>query len=294
MQKNAFSKKFMAGGAVLLSLSAAQVAQAQFTLNLTADAGSVTTTGGSGTTVTAWNDSGSANADLTGSGGANSPVWSSGVVNGSSSSGYLSFTGSEADVLAATGVIASSLFSANQVAISMVIRPGVGNSADALFSWASGGTYVQLAENDDAFTPGFAFVHNTAFYQASEPSGWEGNWSILTVVRNGNYGELRRDGAIFASSATAFQGAGDLNTSLSGTLQVGQTVGAPTQSWTGDIAAIRVSTDVNSVGSTEAALGGAYNLAPVPEPSQYATVFSLICVAGALVYRQRRQRALAS
>lgn len=286
MQKNAFSKKLMAGGAVLLSLSAAQVAQAQLTLQLVGDAANVTS-GGNGTAVTSWNDQGSSSSDVTGA-GLTAPTWNSGAVNSSLiKSGYLTFDGSD-DVLANTSVLGSSLFNSTTATIMLVLRPGA-NAADTMFSWKADGVenYLQAAEN-----PGPFFYSGNTGASIPDPSNWEGNWHLLTLVRNGSSSDIRVDGVSLGSSGSSFPTAMNLG---AGAINIGHTVNQAGQYWAGDIAEVRVYNNVpGTLGGIEASLMSDYNLAPVPEPSQYATVFSLICVAGALVYRQRRQRALAS
>ena len=69
---------------------------------------------------------------------------------------------------------------------------------------------------------------------------------------------------------------------------------AQSQYLNGNIAEILVYKTVlndTQIKSVETQLGSKYDLAVVPEPSQYATVFGLICVAGAAAMRLRRRAA---
>lgn len=298
MQTSA-SRKLTAGCLVLLSSLAANVCNAQLTLWLKADAGDINAGSPSNLDeVTAWADSSSSSFDLTGASGT-APIWHNDQINGSSESGFLRFDGIN-DVLSRNGILGGDLFGATEAAVFMVIRPGVGNNANSLLSWSDGNNYFQVAENDPAPADKRIFFYTGNFnpggdldHSAPQPDpNWENNWLILSVVRNGNAGDIRVGGASIGSDANAYSSV--LDTGVSAPLTVGATANPLSQYWGGDIAEIRVydSGSVN-VGAIEAELGAAYNLAPVPEPSQYATVFALACVAGAMFFRVRRQRAAA-
>jgi hypothetical protein len=115
------------------------------------------------------------------------------------------------------------------------------------------------------------------------------------MVRNGTAAEFRLDGTPIALAGNAFPTGPSWDTTGTGTLTVG---GAPFDAapstpdlWTGDLAEIQIYNAVpGDINAVELALGAEYGLTVVPEPSEYAMIFGLACVAGAVALRYRRQQ----
>lgn len=125
---------------------------------------------------------------------------------------------------------------------------------------------------------------------ASQPAAEEfyGSWHVLSLIRNGTEPTIRLDGEPLATSGT-------FNQSLNVTdrlLFIGGTDGSDTLK--GAIAEIVTFEGAVDPGEVEQYLGTKYGLAPVPEPSEYAMVFGVACVLGALVVRRRQKAAAAA
>ena len=87
------------------------------------------------------------------------------------------------------------------------------------------------------------------------------------------------------SPSGSFNGSGIF--SANGTLAVGSLNAG--ENWGGNIAEILAYNSGSiDVAGVENYLGTKYGLTPVPEPSEYAMIFGVICVLGALVVRSRR------
>lgn len=206
--------------------------------------------------------------------------------------------------LKATGV-SSGIVGADQSAIFMVFKntsPG-----GTVLLWTDGTRNVNLAENTDfatapnslLYVQGLATDYPTANTVSSTPTPaqWtDGQWHVLSVVRNGGSAEMRIDGTPLSTTEN-FGPTPLWNTTLTGDLYVGGSSwkgSPPADNWDGDIAEIQIySTVPGDINAVELALGAKYSelgLTVVPEPSEYAMIFGLACVAGALALRYRRQQ----
>jgi hypothetical protein len=119
---------------------------------------------------------------------------------------------------------------------------------------------------------------------AAPPSGFYGSWHVITISRSGGSGFIRVDGNTESFFTTEWASPGPSGT---GSALVG------TDLYNGQIAAVLVystALDGSDILATESYLQNKY-LTVVPEPSQYAMVFSLACVAGVVVMRYRRAKA---
>jgi hypothetical protein len=274
---------------------AASVCNAQLTLWLTADAPSVNGGGASSLDpVDTWTDA-AGDLDLSGSGGSR-PLWHNEAVNGTANNGFIRFDGSD-DALSRSGVLGSSLIGSTTGSAFLVIRPATDHAANALLSWftSTGNNVFQVAENnpiepaEEQIQLAHGNFSGTTIYGEPEPETWAGNWLIVSAVRNGNEGTIRVAGANLGGSPDSAAFSGSLDTGATGDLRVGGFAGGG-QFWSGDIAEILVYSSAADIAATENYLGSKYNLAPVPEPSQYATVFALALIGGAVALRIRRQR----
>ncbi len=194
--------------------------------------------------------------------------------------------------------VPATILGETQGAVFMVLR-GFANDRSAL-TWMdeSVAAYQRLVQvsrtaSDIYYVQGNLTGGSTDFINADEGNVADGSWHVLTLVRNGNGGTIRLDGTPLPSLAGDF--AGPLPQTATGKLTVG---GAPFNApgdvpdrWTGDIAEIQIFSAVpGDINAIEQALGAEYGLTVVPEPSEYAMIFGLACVAGAVALRYRRQQ----
>jgi hypothetical protein len=282
MQTTASLKRLTAACLVLLGGAAAVNAQLIFKADQTAGL-SV-----SGNQVTSWSDSG-ANYTLTPSGTA--PTFTPGSDPGApNGQGFVSFNNSP---LTQADAALSPLISASQSAAFVVLRTSAQNKT--LLSWRKNGiadfsSLLQVSENSGRIS----FVQRGALsssISAAAPT-WNSDFHLLTLVRNGTSGQLRFDGTPLSSPLGAFSGS--MDTVSQGLLALGGLPASAGDTWTGDIAELRVySTVPADISAVENTMGGIYGLTAVPEPSQFAMIFGLACVAGALVLRHRRQTSVA-
>jgi hypothetical protein len=189
----------------------------------------------------------------------------------------------------AGGVLGSTIASSSVGTVFVVERPQ-GPADQNAFRWrADSATSQQFGIQDfDLSGPGQQIIYlhgdvnSGGYINANPPGDWFGTWHLLTTRRQAD-----DTGSITVDGGTPQTGSftSSLNTALAGTLGVG------TAGFTGDIAEILVYktalTDLQ-VASVESYLNTKY-FTPVPEPSQYAMVFSIACVIGGLAVRLRRQ-----
>jgi hypothetical protein len=192
------------------------------------------------------------------------------------------------DTLSA-GTVASSLFVGNDIAtIFMVYRPVADNGS--ILQWTSGidDDRVQIA---DASL--IAYAHGSFgggdIITASHPQNWFNNWHLLTITRNGSAGTIRADGA---ETADTFPLTG-ITPGNTGPFEISR----PGFVFNGDIAEIRIYNTAPGAGDIAAIEGQLTQdyLTPIPEPSEYAMMFGVLCVVGAFARRQwlRKQANLA-
>jgi hypothetical protein len=214
---------------------------------------------------------------------------------------YISFTG---DPLANTSVPAS-IVGGSESAVVMVLRNAAqdrsvvtwiqqglgGTEFNRLLQVSDSGPSIFYVQGDVDTTPA---LRELAF--ATTPPEWnDGAFHVLSMVRNGTAAEFRLDGTPIALAGNAFPTGPSWDTTGTGTLTVG---GAPFDAapstpdlWTGDLAEIQIYNAVpGDINAVELALGTEYGLTVVPEPSEYAMIFGLACVAGAVALRYRRQQ----
>lgn len=257
---------------------------ANVTLWLKADTGVSTDING----VTQWQDGSNSGFHLSASGGPQPQLIANGQTVGLPVNlPVVQFDGVQ-DVLSRTGVDGTSLVSANSGAFFVVLKA---NSQDvkSILGWvddnAPGNGYnnlVQVAENGSLI-----YLHGDAgqdLISAPKPGDWATAWHVLSVTRTGSSGDIRVDGQSLSPSGS-FNGSGIF--SANGTLAVGSLNAG--ENWGGNIAEILAYNSGSiDVAGVENYLGTKYGLTPVPEPSEYAMIFGVICVLGALVVRSRR------
>lgn len=291
--------KHLTVGSVLLASGLATVCQAQLTspsFQLIANPASIN--GGLGANndpVASWSDSASSGISVTAAGSVQPTFLANQTPNGQ---GAVRFDAVD-DFLSASGVSAGSLFGASASSTFIVLKPNA-NPAATLFSWfddnVGANNGVQAAENTPSSTALIYYGHGDLGagnnVQGDRPANWaNGDYHVLSLVRNSDgSGTIRFDGAAIPNLVGSFTG--PLNTAGSGTLGVGGSVFG--DRWGGDIAELRVykegDASLTSIQAVESELTSTY-ITPVPEPAQYATVFSVVCVLGALVIRRHRQNA---
>jgi hypothetical protein len=163
--------------------------------------------------------------------------------------------------------------------LSWINEPGVFNS---LFQASQIGARIHYVQGDVA-----ADTINVA---GPGQAVWDLNeFHVLTLTRDGASGQIRFDGTPLGGQAGSF--VNPIVTGEEGTLRIGGLAGDPSDLWTGDIAEIRVYNNVPAnLNEIEVQLGNDYGISVVPEPSEYAMIFGLACVAGAVALRYRRQQ----
>lgn len=284
MQTKASILKLTATCVALLGLASA-TANAQLTLHLVANPA---TTGAAalGDPVATWTGSGATTISVSQGTADQQPTFNPTGVNGL---GFVSFDGAN-DNLRATGVDASFLPASGNATV-MVLRPG-DLASESAASWGTALAnmwQLSLINPDIHYVQGdISGVDQQVFGAA--PGNWVDSWHVVTGIRNADgSGELRVDGATIATAgAGTFAGP---NPSGTGTLVIGGSdFDGANDRWAGDIAEIRVYSTVPNIATEEGALFTAYNITPVPEPSEYAMIFGLACVAGAVALRYRRQQ----
>lgn len=294
-----FTAQLKTGCLLVASLTAAQICHAALTLptdglttQFVADTG-ITLSGGS--SVGTWSDQQATGGSPVLQAGAAAPTQASESF-GSGSHQVVQFSGALNSFLTSTVPIDSSgLVASDQGQVFLVLREnGVasGMTGSTPLGWGGGSDrlFAQTAWTPD---PGIHFQFGNPssggdFQVASGTAAVANNqWHILSLVRNGNYGAVRLDGTLLQESATAFSPSSTVSGSAS--LLIGGT-GFNDDNFQGAIAEVLVyNNGALDTQSVESYLGEKYGLAPVPEPSQYAFVFGLACIAGALVVRHRKQ-----
>lgn len=271
------------GSLVLLSSGLASIANAQLTQNpdglwLETDAGLATT----GTTVNSWTDQTANGFVLTPTG--TSPTTATDLPSNST---VIQFSGN--NELSLGGVAASAISGGTTGTIFIVAKIGTpGSGGQTVFGWQGGGLVGAQDYNVNGNGPEIINGHGNLgasdFVSALPPSGFYDNWHILTIQRNGSSGLIQVDGSSQTLSVNnTFQSTGTTGLGT-GTLGVGS------DTFSGEVAAVLVykgALDGTQISNVEGYLQTKYFTA-VPEPSQYAMVFSLVCVAGAIGLRIRR------
>lgn len=250
------------------------------------------TLGSGGSSVNSWADSAlTPTVTLT-------PTGTAPLVQLQGTTKYVDFNDTD---LAAAGV-SDSIIGTSQNAVFMVFRNPSGSAslgATALI-WINGtdtSKILNLAETT-GFGPSstIAYVHgglNVDQLSVPTPAAWnDGNWHVLTAVRNGTSGQIRIDGVPVTPATGAFPNS--VTTGGTGTLFVGGSPWGAGDDFIGDIAEIQIHSTVPSdINLIELGFNTKYSelgLTVVPEPSEYAMIFGLACVAGALALRYRRQQ----
>jgi hypothetical protein len=235
--------------------------------------------------VATWSGSGTTTISLTAPTAAERPTFNTAGVNGLGD--YVTFDGID-DNLRVT-VDASSFLPNAQSTTIMVLRPS-DTASESITAW--GNTIAnmwQLSLNPDIhYVQGSIASPANMQVTAPVPSDWAGTWRVITGIRNADgSGEIRLNGGTVGTvPAGTFTGP----VSGSGALVIGGSDFGAGDRWAGDIAEVRVYSTVPTIATEEAALFTAYNITPVPEPSEYAMIFGLACVAGAVALRYRRQQ----
>ena len=253
------------------------------------DGDSISSSGG---IVSAWVDK-TGNASLNIVGGAPTVVPAPGTGNNA-----VSFNGTS-DFLANTTVAGSTLFSDTATTIFIVENDLSLNSSSVSFSWvgdtASPGTGHQaVAAINDAGNIVFNQGSNGSdLIQGAKPT--DNNYHVLGLQRNdAGSSSISVDGSGLSTSG-AFAG-GSVTTATPSQLTIGATAnpgGSASLFFNGTIAEILVfnyALNSTETASVENYLGGKYGISVVPEPSQYATVFGVICVLAGVAVRVRRQQ----
>lgn len=211
---------------------------------------------------------------------------------------YVDFN--DTDLAAAS--VSDSIIGTSQSAVFMVFRnpTGVDSLGATALIWINGtdtSHILNLAETT-GFGPSstIAYVHGDVsadILSVPTPGAWnDGNWHVLTALRNGASGQIRIDGTPVTPATGAF--ANNWTTGGTGTLFVGGSPWGAGDDFIGDIAEIQIHSSVpGDINAVELGLDAKYSelgLTVVPEPSEYAMIFGLACVAGALALRYRRQQ----
>jgi hypothetical protein len=163
------------------------------------------------------------------------------------------------------------------------------------FAWGGGNDRLNV-QTEFSVTPGVA-APDVMHMQYGNPSSGgdaaanfnfgDGTWRILTVWRDGNTPHVRVGGVVLAASP-------NFTDTLSGAPTAVADVGGSVSNdrWNGAIAEILTfnTADQNTIDLAELYLGNKYGLAAVPEPSEYAMIFGVVCVLAAVVRRYRRQQ----
>jgi hypothetical protein len=294
MKTNILNKRLQLTCLLLLTSAAGQLCNAQITTDLTLwlKADSLSTG-----TLNSWSDAsgaGGSGVALTASGSAAPTVAVETALGGKQA---VEFNG--ANVMGTSGVTLSSLVNAssdvalNQGAIFMVVR------SDGLFGTLSGQTPIGWGNNPRLFgqtiwstpTPAMHFQYGdpgSGGDITAAPALADG-WHIVSMLRNGTAGAIRVDGQVANEGGNVFFSSA--NPAATGDLAVGaSSLGG--DNLKGAIAEVLVYRGGEVLGNPQAVenyLGTKYGLAVVPEPSQYAILFGLACVGGALAFRHRRQ-----
>jgi hypothetical protein len=237
--------------------------------------------------VSNWTDDSTGGPNVSLAAGGTAPVWSANVQNGQPA---VTFSGS--GNLSASSVVASSFLTAgNQSSTYLVLRP-TSSAAATFLGWLDASQGVNnLVQSSQTSTLNYVEGNNNSGGKVTGtfPGDWLNNWHVVSMIRNGSSGIIRVDGVQVGSGTFT----SSLNTSGTGTLALGGSF-PPGDYFTGDIAEVLLyRSGTTDVSGTELFLGAKYGIAAVPEPSQYAIVFSVVCIAGALVIRSRRQRTAA-
>jgi hypothetical protein len=282
MQTNNSSRHLRLACLAVLSTSLTSLCTAQLTtptFQINADPANVVETGGSIQTLENVGSSG-ATLNVSQNSAASQPqLITSATPSGASA---VRFDGVN-DGLSALNVASSSLASSTAGTLFFVLKPNSQFLA-SIFQWQGTGERLQVAEN----SPSLVYVHgpfanpNFDFATAPIPAGWNDQWHLLTLVRNGNIGQIRADGVDLTTTVSftggLSGGVGDLH------IGFGPGLADP---FGGDIAEIRVYNSAPSGGdlaTVEGELTATY-LTAVPEPSEYAMIFGAVCVLGAVARR---------
>jgi len=272
MQTKTSSRHLRLAGVALLSVALPSLCTAQLTYQLTP----------AGYTPGNWaNDAGGAVGAVTQASVGAQPQ----LVAGATPSGSSAVRFDGGDILSAANVLSSSLVGNTSGTLFFVMKPSI-QAVSSPFQWDTGaGQRLQFAEN----AGNLFYVHGTFsnptfdFINTANPAGWSDQWHVVTLVRDGTAGSIRVDGVALPDQNFNVSGL----TGASGTLNIG--AGPGTQDpFIGDIAEVRVYQAALSsidIGTIEGQLTQDY-LTPIPEPSEYAMMFGVLCVAGAFARRQ--------
>lgn len=286
MQTTASLRKLTVAGLVLLGCGS--LANAQITFKASQTDG---LTLGSGNNVASWSDVGTTYT-LTPSGTA--PTFTAGTAGLLNGQGFVSFNNSP---LTEAGQILSPMVGATESAAFIVLRTT--HQSKTILSWRQDGlpagnwtSLYQASENGGSifYVQGNAQGPTGGDLVSAPAPAWDTGFHVLSLIRNGSAGQIRFDGAPLATTG-AFEG--PIATGATGLLAIGG-LPAAGDAWAGDIAEISVYNAVpTDISAVEASLGQSYGLSVVPEPSEYAMIFGLACVGGALALRYRRQTSMA-
>lgn len=297
------SRKFKLSCLIALTSAFALLAQAQLTqppssgLTFWINGDTVSH---SGATVTGWdNQVSNPTATSVSPTGLTAPTWTDNALN---SHDIVTFDGTS-QTLSQANVNNFDLAGATDSSIFLVIRPqGTAGSDRVPFAdWSFSGHDQRLFAWSD--TSSLSAPAQQIRFEHGDPSqgdtldkpisdvqspAWYGNWHVVSMTRSGNNATIQVDSGTPTTSSTFVTPAQQFNDS---TLYVGGLSGG--FYFQGDIAEILVynTGDANNATDVQGYLENKY-FSNVPEPSQYATVFGLACIGGALMLRRRRQAAL--
>jgi hypothetical protein len=187
--------------------------------------------------------------------------------------------------------------SSSKSTLFFVLQTGAGNLGTAPFAWTAPDQPSHEAVSINVDTAGsIIFNHGPlgdSTITASTPTGWDTGFHVLAVQRDGNGGFIQVDSSPL-SSAVSLK---DPTLTLTPTrLSIGASYlrdpgETPGYNFNGQIAEILVFNDALSSGEFAAVTSYLQDkyISAVPEPSEYAVVFSAVCLVGAAVRRFRRQ-----
>lgn len=313
MQTTALSGNWKLACLILLSPALVTVCTAQ--LNWTTDGAGTTVAptfwleGGNNVTgnpVSSWGDAQTAVPTVSNDGTTfTQPTLATGAVNGHNAVSFAPTSVLWNDNLTGTALFGSSL----QSTIFIVQQTGSGNSFSGSFDWSAvdptlngglGGHQVVGLNTSSDGTVLFTYGENgTSAIQGTASGGFGTGFHIIAAQRNSGSGFISVDNLNLTTSGSFT--AVDLTTldTASKRTSAGAIYfpdGSPNSGLNGQIAEVLVfnqALGASDITQVENYLGGKYGITPVPEPSQYAMVFGLVCVVGAVALRLRRQHVTA-
>jgi hypothetical protein len=215
----------------------------------------------------------------------------------------ISFSGNSYLFGAGTGIDAADLFGPTTSTIFIVEKSSDPTSSSppaayANLNWTALEGSPPALNNNHALTAfdyqgALSFDYGTAgaVTAPANTAAYYNSSHVLMFQRSGGGGQINVDGNPLNSS-------GSISGSLTGpgVLQIGgfnDNPGAsPINSLNGSIAEIVVfksALATDDITKVEGYLGGKYGISVVPEPSQYASVFGIVCVATGIALRLRRK-----